>query len=245
MSYFLGKLTGEIPSLLIYPLVFVTFWYILVNPEAEFYTYYGLFLLFEIVFSSLGYFISVFVQRTHAEFVGVMYIILCALLGGVQPTVRTMSKEWYTLVLVCSSPVRWAVELMYTVEIRKYQESNQNVATALENYGFSYKAYYISPIILIAITIIFLVLSFVGLVMRDPQAVERIKTLTRVYIRKGKRKLKKLKSERKKPGDYVFQQESEIQVLEDGEESESDEDDELLLQQDEVYQPPSMQQDQQ
>ena len=240
MSYFLGKLTGEIPSLLIYPLVFVTFWYILVNPEAEFYTYYGLFLLYEIVFSTLGYFISVFVQRTHAEFVGVIYILLSALLGGVQPTVRLMTKEWYSLILVCLSPVRWGVELMYTVEIRKYQESNQNVQSALDNYGFSYRAFFLSPVILICISIIFLVMCFIGLVFRDPQAVERMKTLTRVYIRKGKRRLKRLKSERKNTGEYVFQHESEIQVLQD-EESESDEDDELLLAQDQDnYQPPAI-----
>ncbi|KAG2392771.1 hypothetical protein C9374_011496 [Naegleria lovaniensis] len=240
MSYFLGKLTGEIPSLLIYPLVFVTFWYILVNPEAEFYTYYGLFLLYEIVFSTLGYFISVFVQRTHAEFVGVIYILLSALLGGVQPTVRLMTKEWYSLILICLSPVRWGVELMYTVEIRKYQESNQSVQTALDNFGFSYRAYFLSPVILICISIIFLVLCFIGLLFRDPQAVERMKTLTRVYIRKGKRRLKRLKSERKNTGEYVFQQESEIQVLQDDEESESESDDELLLAQDENYQPPAM-----
>ncbi|KAL9648719.1 hypothetical protein ABK040_003657 [Willaertia magna] len=244
LSYFFGKLTGQLPSLIIYPLIYCTFWFGIVNPRAEFYVYYGLFMFVEFVFSCLGYAISVWIQRAHNEFVGVLYILLSALLGGIQPTVRVLSKEWYSLVLSCLSPIRWFVELMYTIEVRKYQESNQSVDSALEHYGFTYRTYYIAPVILFCIGLVFIVLAYIGLILRDPYSIDLVKTVVRLYWRRAKKKIKKLQEKKQEVenNNYQFKNETvdEIGVLgEDEEESESDSDDEILFSQTETYQPPT------
>ncbi|KAL9645155.1 hypothetical protein ABK040_002358 [Willaertia magna] len=241
-SYFFGKLTAQIPSLVIYPLLFTCFWFVLVNPKAGFGVYYGLFILIELVFNCLGYAISVFIQRTHGEFVGVMFILFSSCLAGIQPTVVTMSKEWYSLVLVCISPIRWAVELMYCIELKTYDDGTQNVNAALDSYGYSYTSYYISPSVLVSYAIIFLMLAFIGLVFRDPNSIEWFKTNIRLLIRKLKRKLRGgNKTSRSVTTGLVTET---LTILDDDDEMEDDEDEEdndlntLDESSSAVYQPP-------
>jgi len=197
LSYFLGKITADLPGFILFPMLFLSFWYVLIAPLANFAAYYGLFLLNFWIWTSFGYLISVIVQRTHAELVGVMAIIISGLLGGVNPTIAFMSQQWYTLALVSLSPVRWVTEALYLIEIRVYEITNVDIRSALRYYGYSDDDLWKCIVIAFCFGLIFRILAFLVLYFKDPQTKARFLTKTRVYWRKSKKKLGKMREKRK------------------------------------------------
>jgi ABC-type multidrug transport system ATPase subunit len=230
LSYFMGKITADLPGFLLFPMLFLSFWYVLIAPLGNFGAYYGIFLLNFWIWTSIGYLISVLVQRTHAELVGVMSIIIAGLLGGINPTIAFMSQQWYTLALVSLSPIRWVTELMYLLEIHVYETTNVNTSTALAYYGYSYDDLWKCIVIAFFFGLGFRILAFLVLYFKDPQTQARFLTKTRVYWRRSKKKLAKLREKRKAAqqgnlgGGYEFHDEEPITQLDV-----EDSDDEIIV----------------
>ncbi len=206
-SYFMGKITADLPGFFLFPMLFLSFWYVLIAPLGNFGAYYGLFLLNFWVWTSFGYLVSVLVQRVHAELAGVLYILVSALLGGVNPTIAFMSQQWYTLALVSISPIRWVTEALYLIEIKVYEMENVDTRSALAYYGYSQDNLWKTIVIAFSFGLAYRILAFIVLYFRDPRTQTKFFTLVRVYWRKSKKRLSKLKKKRQAnmQGDFGYE----------------------------------------
>ncbi|KAL0483873.1 WBC30 [Acrasis kona] len=223
ISYFLGKMTADAPGFVILSLLFLSFWYVLISPMANFGAYWGLLMLSMWVYTGLGYFVSMLVQRTHAELVGSLCILVSALLGGVNPTVSFMSHEWYTLVLVSLSPIRWLTEALYLLEIRVYQTQDVNVDSALAYYGYDMNDMYKCVLVALAWGFIFRLLSLFWLYFKDQRIRNRFLVWIRVYWRRSKKAV--LKKKKTKDQDFELMDEHEDNPIVELDMQDSDDED--------------------
>jgi ABC-type multidrug transport system ATPase subunit len=254
LSYFLGKLTADLPGLFVFPLIFLSIWYVLVSPRANLLVFYGIFLLNYLVWRSYGYLLSLTFQRLHCELLGVMTILVGSLLAGLSPTWAVMRQKWYTLFFSGLSPVRWAFELLYVVELKKYKRDGVDVDSALNYYGFSYKRIWLNILLLFIYIGVFLVSAFIIMVIKDPGAQSRVFVALRIRWRKTKRTISQIRANRRRKNNSygLLQDDGSESAAFDFEESENkteiqqfalpDDDDTAHLSSDEEdngsYQPP-------
>jgi len=185
LSYYLGKLTAYTPSNLFLPLVYITVWYTIIIPRAGFFPYFGMFLLLQFTWSAYGNMMSILLHRNHAAFYSILGILFSTVLCGFEPTLSVLYTKWYAAAIVSLSPLRYAFEGMYLVEIQIYQSDNVSVDSALAYYGFQFSDLAACMIMQVVFGILFYIIGFIGLYFQDPRITDSIKYYSRSWWRKG------------------------------------------------------------
>ena len=120
-AYFLAKCTAHIPLILLSPAVYVcdvvffvsthshslspslthlllsppasylTFYYTFSSPRAPLYTYYGCFVLVELVGTGVGYMVPL-LFKGRAQLAGVVFPLVCTMFSGVSPTIEKLDE---------------------------------------------------------------------------------------------------------------------------------------------------------
>lgn len=224
-SYFFGKIVAYMPMNLILPFVFQAVWFAFIVPRANFGAYYGLFVVIQMTWSAYGTLISIAMKRDHAGFYGLLGLLLSAILSGYSPTLKTFSdsNSLYASFLIFLSPLSYAFQSLYLLEIEFYRSENVDVNSALKNYGFDIYWLYWTIIVQLVFCFIFYLAAFIVLFFKDPRVSDYVKIITRYFVRKGTKKIKKglIKVGEK--------DEKDQSLLEEQEDSEDDNDDRSLL----------------
>jgi hypothetical protein len=191
-SFFLGKIAANLPLNFILPFVFIGIWFAFIVPRANFGAYYGLFVLIQCTWSAYGCLISIAMKRDHAGFYALLGLILSALLAGFSPTLTTFlsSGAWYAVFLMFLSPMTYAFQSLYLLEIETYRADNVDVSTALNNFGIQFDFFYWIIVIQAIFCIIFYLAAFLVLYFKDPRSIEAVKVLFKGCYRKHNKKEK-------------------------------------------------------
>jgi len=191
ISYFLGNLTSHIPSTIIIPFIFISLWYLFIAPTANFGTYFGVFLLIYFCWSGFGYLISIVLSSEHSLFFGSLFILFYSVISGYDPVFSQFFQNWYTVPFVALSPNRYALELLYLIELAIYRDVYLiDVSTALSKYGFNFANLWVDIVMLIIFGIFFRIVAFLLLLLQDPKIKNTLKYLIRISWKKVKQRVK-------------------------------------------------------
>jgi len=141
-AYYLGKSLAHMPIILVAPMLFIVIFYSLSIMKAPVIDHY--FLLFLVYFNSAGiaYGISVVIQPSSSQLVGILIILSNMTFSGANPTLVQLSENrlipHFLVDFAYLSFIRWAQELHYLLEIAYYEAAKeQNYLSMGEFYGYS------------------------------------------------------------------------------------------------------------
>lgn len=133
---------------------------------------------------------SILLQRTHAAFFATLGILLSAMLSGYSPTLALLKQYWYAIALASLSPLRWAFEGMYTLELQSYLAHSVSVDSALNHYGMYITSTGFDVGMLVVFGVVFRIFGFIILYFQDPSVRYALRMWFRIGWRRGKRGVK-------------------------------------------------------
>jgi len=184
--------------------------------------------------SAFGIMISIFLKREHAAFYSLIGVLGSAILSGYLPVYGFLNSFWYSAIIVALSPLRYAFELFYLVELFQYATDNIDVSSTLNYYGFSFSDIWFCVVLQIIFGLLFYLLGYIFLVLKDPVVTDYFKIITRRLWRQGKKRIKKSKKKQDINSKTEISNNLQESLMEDDEENLEEIDDEPKITFDEI-----------
>ena len=147
VAYFLGKDVASLPQVVASALTFTIAYGALATPRASFFAYFVAFLGVNFCASALGHLTAVLAPPALAQLVGVVGVFANAQFAGGAPTLVALRAKAPPLCwLPTLSYARYALEALYTAEVREYSEAValegvDQAEMVRENFGYNIDAF--------------------------------------------------------------------------------------------------------
>lgn len=118
-AFFNGRVLVNTVDLLLQCFSFCAIYYIIRQPQLEFFIWFFPFLLVSYASAGWGYFISAIVPRQHGPFIAALVsFVICGLMGHPQKLVKYLDGGVLEVGMSCLSITRWSVQMSFL----EYQE---------------------------------------------------------------------------------------------------------------------------
>eukprot|EP01080_Neovahlkampfia_damariscottae_P000220 gene220-4466_t len=174
LPYFLAKNFSNVLNILLGPLLYMSLFYTLASPRAEFWEIYVCLLLLYFNAFAFGYLVSIVFDQNVARLASVILILFFQMFSGGGPTLpdfEEMSPPMKYLPNV--SFLRWGMESLYCFEITKFSKI-YNIQYSLETWGYHPERFWMNFGILIGIGVLLRVISFFSLMAYQPNSIINI-----------------------------------------------------------------------
>jgi len=125
LGYWLGKVLGAMPLLLVPPFVWLAGWYPLVLPRGDAAVYAGCYLLLTFIILSVAYFVGVAAPANKRGIITTATVLVMWVFGGVDPTLEDIEKSlsFVGLALNAVSPFKYTFELQMLSDFDNYPDA--------------------------------------------------------------------------------------------------------------------------
>eukprot|EP00656_Telonema_subtile_P015808 TRINITY_DN18314_c0_g1_i1.p1 TRINITY_DN18314_c0_g1~~TRINITY_DN18314_c0_g1_i1.p1 ORF type:complete len:1304 (+),score=237.06 TRINITY_DN18314_c0_g1_i1:313-4224(+) len=118
LAFFIGRSLAHLPSILLWPYVFLLPFYPLANPAGTFGEWYGILLALQLAASSLGYLVSVIVPEKLSYLAAVIVVLAQMMFSGSNPTLPMLKSSmpwgaWINNFVF----LRWGQEALYIIQV--------------------------------------------------------------------------------------------------------------------------------
>eukprot|EP00039_Didymoeca_costata_P009519 m.126277 g.126277 ORF g.126277 m.126277 type:complete len:897 (-) comp14512_c0_seq3:966-3656(-) len=121
LSYFVAANLANLPMQILSALVYLSIYFTLVSPRATIYNHILVFSLSSWSVSGMSYAISILVSPRNSQLVVTVLMLISGLLGGLNPTLKTMhSVPFLGILLPSLSFARWMMEALNQAEVGEY-----------------------------------------------------------------------------------------------------------------------------
>ncbi|KAJ3446436.1 abc transporter g family member [Anaeramoeba flamelloides] len=151
-AYFLGKNLSNLPNILLQPLVFLSIFYILVNPRTFLKDYYGVLILVQFAGSGIGMFVSTLLPQSVSQLAGAVICLILSLVAGFNPPLKKIEHMVIMNIFNALSFLRYGQETIFILEIERWSDV-YDVQSTYDLYGYkkSHKAMDIGLLFLLGI----------------------------------------------------------------------------------------------
>jgi hypothetical protein len=151
LPYFLAKNLSNLLNILLGPLLYMSLFYTLSSPRAEFWEIYVALLLLYFCAFAFGYFVSIIFDQNVGKLASVILILLFQMFSGGGPTLPDFEEMSPPMkYLPNASFLRWGMEMLYTTEIIKFSKI-YNIQYSLETWGYHPERFWMNVGIMVGI----------------------------------------------------------------------------------------------
>jgi len=119
LAFFLAYNLGQLPMMLITPLVYMSVLYTLTSPRGPVVWYYLIYTMVCFAISGAAHLIACLVSPKSSQMAVVVYVLISSMLSGANPTIPSLDKITVLgPVLYSCSFARWMCEALFEIELR-------------------------------------------------------------------------------------------------------------------------------